>query len=319
VDNDCDGLTDEVCTCDGLGNTITELVCGMDICTSDPKFYLASSFNSPSGVSAANMQGQATEAVTKFGTPANLNAKAGGSYALVSSGNCTQTTGYREVNLADVGYTDPWDATYTSYDAVEVTVTLKAPSNALGFSFEYIFFSAEYDEYISSPFNDKFYTIMNTNEGGGYPAGSDNVINFTICRDMTSGGYYDFIDATACAAHPFGHCCYLAVNNSYSECCWYPHDSWYAPNWTDPPCPSGVSDFSIAGTGFSCAADFGADSSAAGSSTEWLTTTMPVTPNDTFKLRFHIHDMADSIYDSEVIIDNFKWSASPVTQGTFPS
>jgi hypothetical protein len=304
VDNDCDGLTDEVetCSCGGTGNEITNLVCALDICIYEwEAWYVSSSLASPGGVTEGSMLNPATEAVTKFGTPANLDPRKGGSYTLVACGNALQTSGSRSTSLGGSGYTDPFDAS-TAYDAVELVINLHAPINALGFSFDYIFFSAEYDDFIGTSFNDKFYAIMNGPSTGSV----DEVINYTACRDMSSGGYYDFIDTAACPTHPFGHCCYIAVNNSYSECCWY------------GGCPSGTWDFNIAGTGFSCAASSGGDSAATGSSTEWLQTTAQVEPGEEFQLRFHVHDTGDHIYDSEVILDNFRWHAQPVEPGTFP-
>jgi hypothetical protein len=303
IDNDCDGLTDEGCTCDGLGGTATELACAMELCPTD-SYYNSAVFSSADGVTNFATP---TEAVVKFGSPANLDPQAGNGYAMVSSGNCLQTSGARGTSLTgSTGYVDPWDPTLTGYDSVELTVELTAPSNAGGFSFEYLFYSAEYDDYIGTIFNDKFYAIMNTTEGT-YPSVDDQVINFTECRDQTSAGYSDFIDIVACPGHPFGHCCYIAVNNSYSECCWY------------DGCPEGFSDFPITGTGFECAPDMFTDSSAYGSSTEWLTTMMPVTAGDTFQIHFHVHDCGDHVFDSQVVLDNFQWIEGTVTQSTFPS
>jgi hypothetical protein len=63
------------------------------------------------------------------------------------------------------------------------------------------------------------------------------------------------------------------------------------------------------GTGF----DLDDGGRPVGGSTGWLTTTAPVTPGDTLKLRFAIFDEGDGIYDSSVLIDNFQWLAGAVS------
>ncbi len=47
-----------------------------------------------------------------------------------------------------------------------------------------------------------------------------------------------------------------------------------------------------------------------GGGTGWLTTTVPVTPGETITLRFIIFDETDHIYDSAVLIDDFRWQLS---------
>ena len=37
---------------------------------------------------------------------------------------------------------------------------------------------------------------------------------------------------------------------------------------------------------------------------------------ETFSLTFHVHDTSDSIYDSEVILDNFRWEFGEIDSGT---
>ncbi len=77
------------------------------------------------------------------------------------------------------------------------------------------------------------------------------------------------------------------------------------------PCPDGPG--LMAGTGFNDWNDAGG--------TNWLTTTAPIKGGDTFKIRFAIWDTGDQIYDSTVLVDNFKWIATPgktVSVGTVP-
>ncbi len=55
-----------------------------------------------------------------------------------------------------------------------------------------------------------------------------------------------------------------------------------------------------------------------GGGTGWLTTTSPVEPGETITLRFIVFDEGDRIYDSSVLLDNFRWEV--LTNGeTTPS
>ncbi len=67
------------------------------------------------------------------------------------------------------------------------------------------------------------------------------------------------------------------------------------------------------GTGFNNWDDAGA--------TSWLVTQAPVKGGETIKVRFAIWDTGDSSWDSTVLVDNFKWIATPgttVSVGTTP-
>ena len=66
----------------------------------------------------------------------------------------------------------------------------------------------------------------------------------------------------------------------------------------------------LAGTGYN---------NGVGGATGWLTTTVPVVPGETITLRFVIYDEGDHIYDSDVLINNFRWlefvsGTGPVTE-----
>jgi hypothetical protein len=55
--------------------------------------------------------------------------------------------------------------------------------------------------------------------------------------------------------------------------------------------------------------------------TGWLTTQAPVTGGQEFSIRFAIWDSGDGVYDSSVLVDNFRWIANggTVAVGTTPS
>ena len=72
----------------------------------------------------------------------------------------------------------------------------------------------------------------------------------------------------------------------------------------------------LGGTGFNITDFFGGCDAGA---TGILTTTAPVTPGETITLKFRIYDYSDALLDSAVMIDNFRFGATPVgtpTTGT---
>jgi hypothetical protein len=81
-----------------------------------------------------------------------------------------------------------------------------------------------------------------------------------------------------------------------------------------PPCP-------VQGKQYACErgtaqlANTGFEGHAA---TGWLTTRAPVEPGDIIKLRFGIYDSGDGVWDSSVLIDNFRWLAIPPEISTNP-
>lgn len=70
-------------------------------------------------------------------------------------------------------------------------------------------------------------------------------------------------------------------------------------------CPAGTAE--LEGTGF--------ESHAA---TGWLTTTAPVEPGSTVRLRLAVYDSGDGILDSTALIDNFHWLPEPPDVETNP-
>ena len=60
----------------------------------------------------------------------------------------------------------------------------------------------------------------------------------------------------------------------------------------------------------------GASGGMVGGGTDWLMLRGNVVPGEIITLRFALWDTGDGIYDSVVILDNFQWSAQPVTTGT---
>ena len=289
LDNDCDGTKKGETTgklepdCSGyvcFGKSNDAITCGLDLCYPGLDIVKSVSVGSPDGSS----YNQAYEVVDHFGNKTNDLAPFGPpSYVLLASGPATGTQHSTDIGGGfGAGIPDPFSKDgYSTYNNVEITMKLKAPPGAKGFSIDYIYMSEEYEEFIGSSFNDKFYIILTAPQTTG---NAPTVINFTNCSDP--GGYFDF-------EKDGKKWCYIAINTAFSE-----------------PCNAVVTD--ISGTGFEC----GPGGSSNGSSTGWLQTTWPIESEEEFTLVFHIHDTSDGIYDSEVILDNFVWEADTVEGGT---
>ena len=314
-DSDGDLILPDCSQCPAVGDTLENLRCAVDLCDDD--VFLGQQYGSPTITNQANID-ISRAAVGHFGDPTNeltqLYPETDGSYALMSSGYAVPSTPPDNYDhnqglqgAFSPGIEDPWapSTEYPAYDVLNWAIDLKAPPNANGFQIHYVFFSVEYDEYVGREFNDKFYIFLDAQSTN---SGDRTVINFTECRPNITTP--DFTCPSGMPGCDEGdELCYLAINSALSECCWY--DS----------CTTMSSNTDISGTGFECgtaAEDYVGDYSMGftfGSSTGWLVTEWPIEPNEEFTITFHIHDTADNILDSEVILDKFVF-VTDVNAGT---
>jgi len=304
--------------CPAVGSEISNLRCALDLC--DPSYVLNGDGEYTAvtdyrlGVDQSCTLDDTREAIERFGTTNNgLAPELHSSYAIMTTGDWDaplHMTSCSSVAEEDIGTDDALEYDANSklndliFDAVEWRLDLLAPEDARSFSFSYVFFSIEYDDFISSSYNDKFYAEI---EAASTNGGEATVINFTACRDEDA--YYDFICGEE--GDPLGQSCtvgmkycYIAINSALSECCW--RDG----------CPGGTAETSIEGTGYECAPDEFSEASDHGSSTGWLRTRWPIDPGEAFTLTFHIHDTADSTRDSAVILDAFRFHRTFKNGGT---
>lgn len=287
ADENCDGQLGSIlieppaCTGECTGTSAAAMLCALDICY-DESILISSGVSAPHADDLTN----AAIAMDRFGDPSNDLTPTNSSYLMLSTGDFTND-GHSHALPGGTATLDPYAPDSSMmYDTIEYTMKLKAPEGAGGFSLEYVFMSVEYEEYVGTAFNDKFYMILNAPTTTG---GEDRIINFTACSDPDA--YYDFMGVDEPQ-------CYVAINTAFSE-----------------PCNNQTTD--ISGTGYE-ATSFGTCGSLAdaGSSSGWLKTTWTITPGEEFDLTFHIHDTADQNLDSAVILDNFRWEGSGAKQGT---
>ncbi len=320
VDNDCDGTIDNVLptTCSAAqkfgavsGNDVAN---AMDLCqftTANAPLpqkkwgviaatQLLADGTTPNATALSDLQNKQTAVTTAFGT-GGVVPKKNATMAIISSGMA------RDAN--DPGWVVPIPgaslttaitfpgapplSTYVNAhggnllpgscagtacpvgtganDSVNIRLQIRVPTNALGFSYDFRFFSAEYQTYQCTAFNDYFLAMLTTG-AAGIPA--DHNISFDSLHNAVS------------------------VNNGFFQDC--------GGNGKNcGTCPGGTG--ALAGTGFD---------QVSGGSTEWLTTDAPVVPGETMTLELVVFDVSDHIYDTLVLLDNFRWSLEPVTVGT---
>ena len=235
--------------------------------------------------------------LTGFGP--NVTVQEGSAMFAVSSGTARQPNDpdYQDVGGFDKGYSMnhpqgfpkespacPNVTTGQPHDGTAVEITIKVPSNAYGFSFNFDFYTYEWPGYVCSTYNDFFVAILDP-----IPMGQmDGNISFDQLNNPVS------------------------VNNAFLEVCGCTGG---------PPCSAGGKSFTCAlgntelvGNGFGL--DTGYTDHGA---TSWLMTAAPADPNSIIKIRWATYDSGDGVLDSTTLIDNWKWVAKPGTKvGTEP-
>ena len=286
-DDDCNGMVDDAPpACDGSNGGMsdaTSLVQSMELC--DTRFMKGATMTGASDMRARLV-------MSKFGTV--VAPRAGANMALLSTGIAADKSSSSFVepqqgtDLKNTG-TNPLPnlkgasncglglPVTSVQDYTELTVTLKAPTNAQSFSFDFQFFSAEYPEFVCTDYNDEFLVIVQSSKT--YPQPTNVSFDSKMNPLTVNSGFF-----TVCTNGTTAH----------------------TMNCTHP-----VTD--IAGTGYD---DDDGSGEPIGGSTGWLTTQAPIAPGEDITLRFVIFDESDGVYDTAALIDNFKWNAMSVTGPT---
>jgi hypothetical protein len=177
------------------------------------------------------------------------------------------------------------------FNQAALELTIRVPSNARSLSFDSIFYSYEYPDFICEPFNDFFIALLT-------PAVSaDGNIVFDPNGD------------------PIG------VNTGLLAVCDPSLQQAGAPKQF--ACAQGT--MLLRGTGFGAGEYseqglFGEYEGEGGASTGWLTTLVPAPPGAIITLRFAVWDTGDFKLDSTALVDRFVWSieqpSAPMTRPT---
>ncbi len=172
-----------------------------------------------------------------------------------------------------------------AHDAVALEIEVLTPSNAGGLLFDFDFFTFEWPEFICDEYNDYFLALLFPQ----LPNTPDANISFDINGNPVSTNSV-FLEVCGCAENPPLPC--------------FAGGKWFQ-------CALGNGE--LMGTGFG--RDTGGEDHG---STSWLETEAPVSPNQTITLRLVVHDSTDGLFDSLVLVDNFRWKPEPAELNTKP-
>ncbi len=176
----------------------------------------------------------------------------------------------------------------TKFNNVAVTsLEIRVPNNAKGFSFDFNFFSSEWPEYVCTEFNDGFLAVL---ESEAFNGGSPENISFDAQGNPVS------------------------VNNGFFDRCTPNTKTCGDGKETLSACSGGEDE--LKGTGYYNKGSYCDTSSTGGGATGWLTTSAPVKPGETIKLKFMIWNTGDTNYQSSVLLDNFRWEVGETVVGT---
>ncbi|MBT6178511.1 MAG: hypothetical protein HOI23_14790 [Deltaproteobacteria bacterium] len=336
IDDDCDGEIDNVGSTDCSGGSVTSgvtadnMVMAMDLCQyteGDPDKWgvVSTGLTNSNGIgtpqdiqvgvlnglgaglvaplanstvaviSSGDARGVGDPGYTSSNSDGSSNADSGPSDYLAVHGNQLQTSASCPATDASV------------YDTVRLSMTVRVPTNAQGFQYDFRFWTYEYPQYICTQYNDFFLALLDS----GHPdIPADKNISFDAAGNPVSvnNAFFTTCDALSCYDSDHYFMQTLLAPDSNSDGCVDALSCNSATNLCETSlgaCPDGSSDVLA----------FTNNVEAAGA-TGWLTTSAPVVPGEEITLNFHIWDTGDSAYDSLVIIDNFQWLIEPTELST---
>jgi hypothetical protein len=172
---------------------------------------------------------------------------------------------------------------------------VRVPTNARSFSVTSNFFSAEYPEWVCSPYNDFFVVLLDSTFAGDPANPPDKNLARYTAPDMTD--------------YPVG------VNLAYGNTGLF-QVCQNGPSGCENEAEAGTGTAALVGTGFDSNTGGCGSSNFAGGGTGWLVTSGNVVPGEVIELRLAIWDTSDHGYDSLVLLDNFQWSVDASDPGT---
>ena len=288
-DDNCNGdNTDyDTCACDGTASSARDVASAMDLCGDVVVDASKTGASAQFGIVDA-YQGIVEERVrVRVDGPGASPIVVGNScLTTLSTGTATGTASdeaFGSCNDQDPDPAAPGDVTGSICDLAQLRLTLRAPTNAHGFAFDFMFLSYEWPEFLCQIYNDTFYALVTTE---AVAAGNETNAAFdTAGRPITVNvGFFENPAEWTVPLDGISH----AV--STQDACAVP---------LEPGC-------SVPGY---CNDDL---DGRAGSGSGWLTTTVPITPGEQdIRLVLSIHDESDQAFDSIVLIDSFRWLIQP--------
>jgi Cys-rich repeat protein len=179
-------------------------------------------------------------------------------------------------------------------DPASVQLKIRVPTNARSFSYDFRFFSAEFQLYQCSTFNDFFLSLLRSAWVPG-PVGPCTVAEDCESATCTAGMCVKASPLPADRNIAFDSKNNpLSVNNGFFQVC-------VPKAGACGVCASGNSDLALTGMQIN----------NTGGGTEWLTNDAPVQAGETITLDLMIFDVSDHLLDSLILLDNFRWSLFP--------
>ncbi|GAC1572331.1 MAG: hypothetical protein NVS3B20_04210 [Polyangiales bacterium] len=299
VDNDCNGLIDEVDDCDKAlfpeSTSAMDFAKSLGLCRTTTRE--ARGKNKRWGVIEAYLQttdGKGAPEVEQFGLRQHWGEvvvpQAGSSMVALSTGSA-RTPGERgylkplslaapsvNENMAppqwprnSSGCPDP--SRKTANDSVVLKLVMRVPTNAKSFAYDFDFYTSEYIEYVCSEYNDTFVALLST-RAAQQPSNAGN-ISFDKRGDPVN------------------------VNSVFFEVC-----SPGEKAGRSFACARGISE--LRGTGYE--GDHMQDGA-----TGWLQTHASVVPGEEIELSYMSWTTGDHHLQSAVLVDNFVWRAEGTT------
>ena len=335
VDDDCDGEVDNTqVVCDmGLASDTdrpVDFAKAMDICNEALEAtrrwgVIEAKLTLPNG--AGDPAAAAHSIRPTFG---NLHPQAGQGFALISSGNAAapgqtnpshvdfQQSAIHNTSspfpadwLAAHGGTlpntpgcPPINAGTAAEDPIMITLKIRAPTNAKSFKLSSNFYSAEFPEWVCSPFNDFFVVLLDS---------TWNDDPTRMPRNPSDKNLAFYKQPQTMQIYPVG--INLAAGNTglFTQCV-NGQTGCFGTQGTISTC---VGTGDLTGTGFDTASPGSCDSnSLLGGATGWLETSGNVVGGEIITLRIAMWDTSDHRLDSLVVLDNFSWSVEASDPGT---
>ena len=313
IDNDCDGKVDNLITCEPTAAAGTfdanpvDYASASDLCDNPMCPRLVNNKAIWYGPSPGNAR-----RVTKHEGAGQFNPHQGSMMSFLSSGTAVDSTdqaSYATCPGTDFSttFTNPMplpkaqntnpcgtgvdESTVSVHDYTELRMTIKAPINAGSFTFDFAFFSEEYPVYVCQGFNDTFLAIQTSQQ---YPSGYQIAYDANGHRVNVNNAFFQ--DCNSC-----NNC---VPGSNFNIACANPISTLNGTFFEVPLGPSSTPPSQC-------------NESHGSGGTDWLKTTSPINPGETFTLSWIIFDEADGILDSSVILDHFHWHSttlgSPVT------
>lgn len=297
VDDDCDGDIDETapCVCNVGSTTPQDITGAIGLCGDTLTSARKSGVDSQFGVMTSYFDDvRPIDAEEGVAPPPSC-------LAVLSTGDALDdfNLSVSHIGLPQCSFPDPEPNPglrdgFPNFDLAQLHLKLKAPKNAQGFQFHFMFLSAEWPEFLCQVFNDTFFAVVDLEATGG------NRLN--IAKDPQGRRIsvnVGFFEAPREWTTPLGNTPYGRVESSLTARC--------NEIPADPTCM--LPEY--------CSSSPAVDLAYTGSGSGWLRASAPVRPGEEdIEITLSISDKSDSGLDSLVILDGFVWTPEAPPLGT---